>query len=302
MLDYIRLTVKYPASMPDCPNTMADYAYRIARDIHTTSPVVDGHGSYGYTHGFTILGVARVMWGDYRMGVCIELSGTALRTWESHNDGADALSLLAYLLVFRPSARVTRIDCAIDTDQLHIHTFRDAVREGKLVTRSQTIRYLESFSDSGDTLYVGARQSDRLLRIYNKAVEQGVTDTVWTRVELESKGELAHLTAIALVDARCTESDLIASFVDFRELDNKRSNLRTRCAWWDALMSGAQSLTLRTKTALHDLVQRKMKWIEKSVAPTLALLSMVLGSTDWMKFEVQAALDRIDPKHYALIS
>jgi len=303
VIDYIRLTVKFPASVGDCPNSMADYAYAIARDVHTTGEIVSlSRGSYGYTNGFSVCGSGRVMWGEARMGVCIELPGTALSTWVASNDGADSLSLLGYLLAFRINARITRIDCALDTFDIHIHTFRDAARSGQIVTPGKTVRYLESFSDAGDTLYVGSRTSDRMLRVYNKSVEQGSDLPIWTRVELEIKGELANLAAMSLIDGKVSIQDLIVSFCDFRLLDATRTNNRTRCSWWASFLGDCSRVVLLSKTALHDTLEKKLAWIQRSIAPTLALVSMIMGSTDWMKFEVQHALDRISPKDLALIT
>lgn len=304
MIDYIRVTIPFPHSVGDCPNSMADYAYQIAKDVMSSGKIIElARGSYGYHHSYSVHGSGRVMWGEARMGVCVELPGTALRTWESHNDGCGASSLLGYLLVFRVNSKVTRLDVAIDTDLVHIHQFRDAARAGKIVCASKNVRYLESFSDEGDTLYIGSRTSDRMLRVYNKAVEQNMEPgIVLTRVELETKGGLAQATASALIDGRVTEQEVIASYADFRELDATRTNKRTRCSWWDAILESATKVVLAGKTALVETVERKLAWVQRSVAPTLALLSIVLGSTDWLRLEVQCALERVSEADLALLA
>jgi hypothetical protein len=53
-------------------------------------------------------------------------------------------------------------------------------------------------NDGGYTLYVGARTSEKYIRIYDKAKQQGLSDIVWSRFEIETKGMVARATAISL--------------------------------------------------------------------------------------------------------
>lgn len=57
----------------------------------------------------------------------------------------------------------------------------------------------------GDTFYLGARQSELFMRIYNKAAQLNLTVN-WCRMETEIKGKLAQNTADAVFEYGLTEA------------------------------------------------------------------------------------------------
>ena len=64
------------------------------------------------------------------------------------------------------------------------------MNKGHYVTRAKNVKKVYSSckydSDKG-TIYFGSRTSKVFIRIYDKALEQGLDDVEWTRVELELK-------------------------------------------------------------------------------------------------------------------
>lgn len=121
------------------------------------------------------------------MGVHIEFSGSALRTYRAN--GGDVVSLVIEL--FKARAKATRIDLAKDAQGEAIDTHAIADRAIKLdfygsVRKPSEIRG----ADSGHTLYLGSYKSDRFGRLYDKAVEQGIEGD-WKRYEIVCKGDYA---------------------------------------------------------------------------------------------------------------
>lgn len=110
--------------------------------------------------------------------------------------------LIEYALTRK--ARFSRIDVAIDIFNCgaRVDHIREVFERGGAITNAKAggsykgIRH-DASKQGGETLYVGSPKSERQLRVYNKAAEQGV-EKDWLRIELVSRKELAHLLAEAI--------------------------------------------------------------------------------------------------------
>jgi len=121
----------------------------------------------------------------------IELTGTGCRIYEtsSGSDHAERWSLLASLLGLC-DARITRIDIAADdfTGRYPVAWALEQYESGSFDRRGQrpTARLIDDMgSRKGKTLYVGSRQGENQLRVYEKGREQGDPDSEWVRYEAE---------------------------------------------------------------------------------------------------------------------
>jgi hypothetical protein len=116
-----------------------------------------------------------------------------------------SLSLLNWRDVLRHSlekeGRPTRIDLTVDVrnPEFDLPYLYDHVVGGEIISSARNHRYITS--SGGDTLYVGSRTSEKMLRVYDKGAEQGGQPGVWFRVELEMKGNAARWAAPVLLDA-----------------------------------------------------------------------------------------------------
>jgi DNA relaxase NicK len=149
-------------------------------------------------------GGALALCGRDDMGTHIILGGVALTTFRAL--GAKSHHLLANFTQW--GYRATRIDLAIDAIDSRIdglQTWRD-FDEKRAETRAAA-PFLVSSGNSGWTLYIGARQSDKHMRIYNKYAEvqnkgvvpEGVDD--WVRFEIVLKRHHSRAAA-ALIQER----------------------------------------------------------------------------------------------------
>jgi len=144
----------------------------------------------GYNVGLQNQNGCRVSWHDKRddMGVHIQYSGSTL------NKYAEA-GITAHMIAIHHSLhkdRCTRIDLALDAENegLKIGTLADETKSGVSGLRVKSYSHILS-QDSGETLYLGSRQSEQFMRIYNKAAEQ-MREGDWIRIELECKGSRAR--------------------------------------------------------------------------------------------------------------
>lgn len=185
---------------------------------------------------------------DSPMGVHVSWSGSALQTVNPRAVLRQALAM---------GANVTRIDIAIDHyGWLNIEGYKAALDEGAAVTRARDWNLITG--RKGQTLYVGSRTSEKFLRIYDKAAEQGVEGN-WFRIELECKGDFARGVALHVDSAGYDYyGDIIRGFCDWPNL----------YSW----VSATASPTLLEGIPKPEKKRDTFTWLMKSVAPSVAKL------------------------------
>jgi DNA relaxase NicK len=153
-------------------------------------------------------GVGKLGTGAHRnpKEVHVDLSGGIVSTWEE----ATVRTVLAW--VFAKQGHVTRMDVALDdrTASVPVEQIRRAVDAGQVVTRSQKFQVLQGSSlrdgtSRGETLYFGSRESQTMLRVYDKRLEleqksREEAKDFGVRWELELKQDRAQACAKALVN------------------------------------------------------------------------------------------------------
>ena len=139
------------------------------------------------------------------MGICVSMSGNGCRAFETMSklgakdkQGAQSVAFPALfrLLAADETANVSRIDIACDDREgyLNMDEIIDRTRSNEI--NSRLLRRIINFSlngkdKAGATVYIGAPSSDFRVRIYDKALEQGV-DGYWVRVELVMRSANAN--------------------------------------------------------------------------------------------------------------
>lgn len=88
----------------------------------------------------------------------------------------------------------TRIDLAVDLfdSDVSVEQWYYELFKVHGANRQRSLEYKRK--KRGDSVYLGSRESDKFLRIYDKAKEQGL-DNDWVRVEVEAKGDIAQQLA-----------------------------------------------------------------------------------------------------------
>jgi DNA relaxase NicK len=205
-------------------------------------------GMHGYAVAYEQIDGVVVAWNRPMQanGLYISYPGKAL-------EHADWLALIDRLLSL--GAKVSRLDLASDLVGKHINLeeWYQKVRNGDAVTNARRHRLVQS--ESGSTLYIGSRSSERFLRIYDKAGQEGV-DMDWFRAELELKGGAAKGVARYLQQKRSLEEvpAIINAF------------FRLRCSDWNDWMETDHAAVIySTKTRSNTA-----DWLLNSVAPALA--------------------------------
>ena len=254
------------------------------------------------------------------MGVCVSMSGNGCRTFETMSRlapgnpaGKQGGTSLAFLELFRrlavdETANVSRLDIACDDREgfLNMEEIVEKVQANEINSRMTKRSVIVSFDGtqrSGSTIYLGAPSSDFRVRIYDKALEEGV-DGHWIRVELVMR----HKNAAAFVEqmnSAPSVGKLAAQVVNdkfsFIERDDSNITRCTVCGWWRSFVDELESVRLVARCVVQHSVERIENWIESQVGPSLAVILNTLG---WPHlFELaHAAAGRLSARQLSLIS
>lgn len=145
----------------------------------------------GYAQAWEFGGGAVVQFSTLRadMGVNLTLPGSYLakNNWRS----------LLRMCVER--GRIARLDVSLDVidPTFDLRGLYELVDAGQAIIRARSVSFITS--KTGQTLYVGKRGNDKMLRIYDKGGESGEAIGEHWRIEAELKGTVAHSAALRLI-------------------------------------------------------------------------------------------------------
>lgn len=223
-------------------------------------------GSYGYDRAIETSEHVRIMWSTARkeMGTFTSYSGRALSAYRDRE--ISSVEIMGHHNNNNDTCR--RLDLAIDAVEtgLNIDALFKALKQGKATTNVK--KYSLITGNQGDTLYIGSRESEQFIRIYDKAKEQGDFTSDKIRIEIELKGSRALQMADYISGATETEAirrtqQLINSVVDF--------NTKV----WSEIMGTENVGLAKAKDELPDTE----KWLMQSVAPAMAKYIKKTGNT-----------------------
>jgi DNA relaxase NicK len=188
-----------------------------------------------------------------RLGCHVVIPGSALLSLRERGIGADVL--LQKVVAAR--AKVTRLDLAKDAqdEAFQLIQLSQELETGHWTGAAQKASTVKS-SDGGMTCYIGSRQSERFIRVYNKGVESGQGGD-WIRLELETKGETANLIAHGLADGASNLNDVLCG-------------MARKMAWvpmpsWEALLSSDAEYSVPKIEKQSD----REKWISEQVGQAI---------------------------------
>ena len=250
------------------------------------------------------------------MGVCVSMSGNGCRTFETmsrlkdadaQGTGSVAFPALFRLLTADETANISRIDIACDDREgyLDMDKIIDKTRSNEINSRllRRTINFsLNGKEKAGATVYIGAPSSDFRVRIYDKALEQGV-DGHWIRVELVMRSDNANAFVANLTNAEnvgTLAAQVINDKFSFIERDDSNISRCTVCDWWTAFVDELEKVRLVSREVIQHSVEHIRNWVETQVAPSLYVLMKTMGLMDIYNLAT-GAKNRISLKQEALI-
>lgn len=200
-----------------------------------------------------------VQWGENRQGGVLIGEGSVTHEIEA----------FCRLTDWSSRAHATRIDIQVSVKQHSRFNPFALLRTIKGIYGSEP--YIRTDPDGLATIYIGARESDKFWRIYQKPDIEG---NLYTRVEIEVKGEIAkRLWKMGLSDA--TICGYMAG--EFSKL-RKRPYADMVLKEVEDVLAGA----VKIGVSVEKPVPNSMLWLEQSVTPALIRLMNFNDSKDYV--------------------
>lgn len=264
-IDWLQYSMDWPNGIPCWPKE----PHKVEEALCAALPPCDHlkltgemlHPFRGYSAGMGAT-YARVFWHEARreQHIGVVMSGDDLR-------GMIAIlypqsELIKW--VVEHARKIARLDLAIDVfdPRADPSDILQLWKQGDLVTPARTVRDSTSYTrpDTGKivkaaTIYIGSVDSDRQMRVYNKAAQLGILGP-WTRIELQCRDDVAMIMARQCLTTGVgyTTQAAVRAFADVRGL-----------GWWYDATRGPQ-IEFRT-------VGRKggatFEWLMKSAVPAI---------------------------------
>lgn len=217
---------------------------------------------------------------DNRMGYHVIFAGSALRNLFEQTS-IQPIALLRACV--DAGLRISRLDLAKDLTGQEIdgQAVYQSLKSGIGGGTARNISRIEN-AQGGQTIYVGSRQSERFVRLYDKAQETGDTSKQWWRLEVETKGETARIIASALVAG--TRPDTVFDGVFYKmvgergheQLDYFRS--KTEISW---SIPKVEKQTDREKWIAEQVISAVAShYIDNPLSEAIKALKAVLESID----------------------
>lgn len=195
----------------------------------------------------------------------------------------------------------TRIDPSIDVDDPEVNPglvfeyleqcsyVGKAKSYRRIVNRERGVKHKQGH---GETVYIGGRQSSRMLRIYDKAEEMRKVNLELghlTRFEMETKYEAAQLVfrRIAYEGAEIIPG-LFRGWIDFKDPNDTASRVERRASapWWSRIVESQKPIKLGLTRGISS-PESQLNWIKRQGAKTL-FLAQEYGFKD----EIRAAMKK----------
>lgn len=268
--------------------------------LNVTDFITMGHGSRGYKSGIkhNKYDISILFDGNIDMGTHIEITGKSidgvfLAFMAVHSSDSPFgkcyntplnMSHLVYFLdtIRKISKNISRLDIAIDDctcKYLSVGMVEKLINTACYVGKfrsAQTISKisLADGSSTGKTVYFGSRQSDLMIRVYDKALEQKIYDKYWVRWELELHNDYA-VKAVKEMASNNSLSDiafgLLSNYIRFIIHDKaKKTNCSTLQVWNDFL-NNVKKASLYVKPT-EKTIEDNQNWIDKQCGRIFAIV------------------------------
>lgn len=229
------------------------------------------------------------------MGVCVNLSGTGCRAFESYGHG-DWFRLLSELFTLRDhgcrekkgriySYNITRLDLAYDDHSglLSMQRLESDVRDRNYVSPSKYSEIIWSDDQDEDiqgmTIQVGSDKSDIKIRIYDKAAERGFKDRHWIRCEMQLRDDRARVAAHELVkymDIGKTVSGILRNYLTFRiPTDDSNKSRWPLAEYWENLLTSMEKIRLWIGPGEEYNFRKTEYWLMKQYGQAIVVMDQL---------------------------
>lgn len=265
-------------------------------------------GKMGYKSQVFCNNISILYDGTESMGVHVVISGKGCRFYENSKSLLDLIKRVDSF-----GGNVTRIDIAMDDktgDYIPFRKMLADIKRANIISKWKTNTEIVKRDNKtaevlGRTITVGSRTSNTYLRIYDKALEQRV-EGIWYRIEIEIKGKSAQIVqkTLSTENVGSLFVKLLNNYIRFLKRnkdDSNKSRWETQ-DYWTHLLNTSEKISLSV-VGEETSIEKIKSWIEKQVAPSLAVLAINDGgSYDYLLKQITLGSYRLKPKHLKLLN
>lgn len=263
------------------------------------------HGFHGYRSAIVFNGVT-IMYDGHKedMGVCVEISGQGCRALETYGH-IDWPVFFEFLMADVNEFHITRLDLAFDDHSGILDKVRLKLDTDDHFYRSRSRTWEVRYGSKGFSIYHGSRQSDIMIRIYDKAAERGLFDgTHWIRVEMQLRDD----NASGAIKAYCNIQDLgqvfgglLANYLSYLEESEDSNISRWPVAdYWSKLIAGAEAIHIAASPGVDYNIFHLESWLINTAGGGLKTWIEIYG-LDALPEMLKRHKGKLNPKHKHLL-
>ncbi|MBR5165792.1 MAG: replication initiation factor domain-containing protein [Ruminococcus sp.] len=249
------------------------------------------------------------------MGVCVEMSGKGLRNWEEYGN-ADYNNLFKLILTHYNDdpdlcrMKLTRLDIAYDDFEgiLDLNTIMRDAMDYNYLSRLRNCSINLDMSEgqyTGLTVAHGSMKSNVYIRMYDKRLEQKVSDILehWIRVEIQLRKENA-IGFIMLADS--IENSYFSVLNQYlRYLVHSDDSHRERWStapYWLNFIRSADSKSIFRKPKNDYKPENLISYVEKQLSGAVATYIDLVGVDNFLVNIYNARVGKpLNPKYKSVL-
>lgn len=171
----------------------------------------------------------------------------------------------------------SRLDVAVNLfEPAPVDDLISAWEKGQIKTRARQADLRKDLVTGAPTLYVGSRNSELMLRVYDKAIESGNLGMLWTRLELEAKDLKAQSIMKTIINKGVQACGYWWRRFDF-QVD-----------WFDNAIKRLGKMS-PPEPVKREVTHDKQWWLEHQILPALARIKQFEPETwEWFMIELNS--------------
>ena len=226
---------------------------------------------------------------------------------------------IAKFLVDVCDFKCTRLDIAVDDFEKRVSftQVRDACEAGNYARFSRFLPIRggnKKRENLGFTIYLGSRESDKIIRFYDKEVESKgkIKSYRWEGEYREERAVKILNEWLVLPEENFEElspkylAGTVLGTVEFVERKKEKNVSRmVRLDWWKGLIEAVGSSIQHSIRKAATPFEASIRWVMKQVAPTLTMIRKVYGLLSyraWIEEEMAKAEERLSDEQWAKIA
>jgi len=239
-----------------------------------------GMGSYNETVESEFCSIS---WHNERPEMRIMFQMTGKQLSKARRAGHDESAILRWCL--ENGLRFTRLDFALDIFDCggEVLDFSDAWQTTALHTLGRKMTAIKSegtTENKGNTVYLGSRQSTRMVRVYDKGKERG-TALDWIRVEMEWKQDRAGQLAQHMQEHGVKEAGMrhLRDFIPYSQIEWFEDSMGDSMEWF-SIESIGRPLTDHERWLHEVCIPAVANGVDNGVPGVLAALRAIIQQYD----------------------